>query len=361
VPAPKERDLEQTRKDLEAWLATRLPDADAGDVHVGELSGPGTTGFSSDTLIFDARWRSGGADVSESLVARLRPSGMTVFPEYDIARQYRIQRILEERGIPTAPMRWLEEDERFLGAPFYVMGRVDGRIPTDTPPYHTGGWVAEIEPAEREALWWSGVDTLAAIHRVDWRASGLDFLERPGATPLDAHLEQWERMHAWVGGRPKPQVEYALRWMREQRPEDPEPTVLAWGDARIGNMIFGDDGRCAAVLDWEMAELGSPELDVAWFLFLDRHHSQGMGVERLKGFPSREATVARYEEKSGFRVRHLHYYEVFAALRFTILMARIAHQMTHYGFLPADSNFEVDNNCSRLLATLLELPPPGAA
>jgi aminoglycoside phosphotransferase (APT) family kinase protein len=137
--------------------------------------------------------------------------------------------------------------------------------------------------------------------------------------------------------------------------------VLAWGDARIGNMIFDDDGRCAAVLDWEMAALGSPELDVAWFLFLDRHHSQGMGVERLEGFPSREATVARYEDKSGFRVRHLHYYEVFAALRFTILMSRIAHQLTHYGFLPADSNFEVDNNCSRLLAKLLELPPPSEA
>jgi hypothetical protein len=155
VPAPKERDLEQTRKDLEAWLATRLPEAT--DVRVGELSGPGTTGFSSDTLIFDARWRSGGADANESLVARLRPSGMTVFPEYDIARQYRIQEILEQSGIPTAPMRWLEEDERFLGAPFYVMGRVDGRIPTDTPPYHTGGWVTEIEPAEPEpTVSWSG-------------------------------------------------------------------------------------------------------------------------------------------------------------------------------------------------------------
>lgn len=358
MPAPKERDLEQTRKDLEAWLATRLPDA--AHVRVGEISGPGTTGFSSDTLMFDAGWRTGGAEVNESLVARVRPSGMTVFPEYDIARQYRIQEILGASDVPLAPMRWLEEDERYLGAPFYVMGRVEGRIPTDNPPYHSGGWVTEIEPAEREALWWSAVDALAAIHRVDWRATGLDFLERPGATPLEAHLAEYEHMHSWVGGRPKPQVEHALRWLRDHPPREAEPTVLAWGDARIGNMVFRD-GRCAAVLDWEMAALGSPELDVAWFLFLDRHHSEGVGAERLAGFPSREATLARYQEKSGFRVRNLHYYEVFAALRFTIIMARVAQQMTHYGVLPAESNFEVDNPCSRLLATLLELPPPGAA
>ncbi len=357
MPAPKERDLEQTRKDLERWLAGRL--SEATDVRVGELSGPGTTGFSSDTILFDASWEEAGTRVERPLVARIEPRGFNVFPVYDIGKQFRIQRILADTPVPSAPMYWLEHDESFLGAPFYVMGRVDGRIPTDNPPYHVGGWVTEIAPDEREALWWSGLDALIEIHRLDWRRLGLDFLDRPGATPLDAHLEEYESMWAWVDGRPNPNIEAALRWLRENRPRDEEPTVVSWGDARIGNMIF-DRGRCVAVLDWEMAALGSPELDLAWWLFLDRHHSEGVDAPRLPGFPSREATIERYAERTGHRPRHLDYYEVFAALRFTVIMARLARQMVYYEVLPSDSGFEVDNACSRLLARLLDLPAPGS-
>jgi aminoglycoside phosphotransferase (APT) family kinase protein len=118
-------------------------------------------------------------------------------------------------------------------------------------------------------------------------------------------------------------------------------------------MIFRD-GRCVAVLDWEMATLGNPEQDFAWALFLDRHHSEGVEAPRLEGFPSREATLARYEEKSGLKVEHLHYYEVFAAVRFGIIMMRIGQQFNHYGLIPDESDFEVNNIVTRLLAKLLE-------
>ena len=82
--------------------------------------------------------------------------------------------------------------------------------------------------------------------------------------------------------------------------------MLLWGDARIGNIIF-DGTRPAAVLDWEMVTLGSPEMDLAWSIFLDRHHSEGMGLPRLEGFPSYEETVERYEALTGFEVQDLHY------------------------------------------------------
>jgi aminoglycoside phosphotransferase (APT) family kinase protein len=243
MPAPKERDLEQTRKQLEDWLATKLPDATG--ISVGELSGPSTSGFSSDTLIFDARWTENGTPVERGLVARLKPGGMTVFPEYDIAKQFHIQQTLAATDVPVVPMHWLEEDEAFLGSPFYVMGRVDGRIPTDNPPYHQGGWLLEATPAEREALWWNGIDALAAIHSLDWRAAGLDFLERPGATPQEAQLREYEHMHRWMGGRPKKLIERGLAWARENAPRDDEPVVVSWGDSRIGNMIF-QGPRCAS-------------------------------------------------------------------------------------------------------------------
>src|SRR6185295_15576045 len=230
-----------------------------------------------------------------------------------------------------------------LGAPFFVMEKVDGRIPGDNPPYHAAGWVTEIAPAERAALWWHGLEVLARIHRLDWRATGLDFLSghMPGPPGVLRQLAYYERFLAWARGRPQPIAEAALAWLRARVPAE-EPVGVCWGDARIGNMIFRD-GRCVAVLDWEMATLGNPEQDLGWWLFLDRHHSEGIGLPRLDGFPSREETVARYEELTRRRVRHLEFYELFAGFRFAVIMCRLAQMLIAFDALPSDSDLETNN------------------
>jgi aminoglycoside phosphotransferase (APT) family kinase protein len=351
-----ERDPDATRERLAAWLATQMPEA--RDLQVLNLASPSATGFSSDTLLFDLEWRENGTPRTQALVVRTEPRGITVFPEYGIAKQYRIMEILRPTGIPLPRTYWLEESEDVLGAPFFVMARVEGRIPTDTPPYHTGGWMTEVEPAERAAIWWSGLETLAAIHRLDPHALGLDFIDtqEAGATPLDRQLAYYRRFLDWAQpGRSHPSCEPAYAWLMDHRPRESEPVGLCWGDARIGNMIF-DRGRCVAVLDWEMATLGNPEQDLAWWLFLDRHHSEGLGAPRLAGFPSREETVARYAELTGRPVRHLHYYEVFAAFRFAVIMIRVARQLIAGGIFPEDSDFPVNNTVTPLLARLLEHP-----
>jgi aminoglycoside phosphotransferase (APT) family kinase protein len=353
MPAPHERDPEETRRQLAAWFERRLG---AIDVRLSELRGPGASGFSSDTLLFDATWTARGESRSEALVVRLRPRGFGIFPEYDIAKQFRIQKALAPAGVPLAPMLWLEEDEGFVGAPFYVMGQVAGRIPPDNPIYHAGGWLTELRPQQRAALWWSGLDALAKIHRADWRALGLEFAARhePGATPLERELAYYRRYLEWTRFGPHPICEQALDWLEKSRPKD-EPTVLCWGDSRIGNMIFDQD-ECRAVLDWEMAALASPELDLGWWIFMDRHHSEGIGLPRLEGLPGRAETVARYEELTGHAVRHLEYYETFAALRFAAIMIRVTQQMKHYGLMPLESDFETSNTAARLLARMLDLP-----
>ncbi len=376
MPAPRGRDLELTRRRLTNWLAAQLPQADS--LRLSELTGPGATGFSSDTLMFDLDYREGGREVHRALVARIQPTGFQVFPEYDLGLQFGVQQALAPTGVPTARMLWREEDAGVLDAPFYVMERIEGRIPNDNPPYHMGGWITEIQPEERASIWWSGLEVLARIHRLDWQALGLGFLgpqgrespaqraegprssEERGASPLERHLDYYRAFLAWAwDDKPHPTCTPALEWLYQNRPRDPEPVALCWGDARIGNMVFRDH-RCVAVLDWEMARLGSPEEDLAWWIFLDRHHSEGVGVPRLAGFPSREETVARYEEWSGHRVRHLDYYERFAAMRFSVIMARLAKQMQAYGVLPRDSDFGVTNPCSRLLTVLLDLPDPAS-
>jgi aminoglycoside phosphotransferase (APT) family kinase protein len=363
MPTMWKRDLDADRRSLAAWLRLRLPNA--GEIELSPLVEPQTSGFSNETLLFDLAWTENGRPRRESLVARVQPTGFQVFPEYDLELQYRTMSLLADTDIPVPRMFWLEkEDASVLGAPFYVMGRVEGRVPPDNPPYHAGGWVTEITPAERAAIWWGGIESIARVHRLDYRAAGFGFLERPdlGATPLERQLRYYDRYLAWAArGKPQPTAESARTWLWQNMPQD-EPTCLQWGDARIGNIIF-DGTRPAAVLDWEMVTLGPPEVDLAWTIFLDRHHSEGIEAPRLEGFPGYEETVARYEQLTGHRARNLFYYQVFAGYRFAVIMMRIAQQMVRYGMLDEEGGyaFERNNTVTRLLAKLLELPPPGAA
>jgi aminoglycoside phosphotransferase (APT) family kinase protein len=337
----------ETRERLRAWFAARLPRA--GEIHLSELGGPGGTGFSNDTLLFDLVHREDGGEIRRELVVRIEPRGVRVFPHYDLRRQFQVLRALAGTDVPVPEVLWLEDDPRVLGAPFYVMSRVAGRIPSDTPPYHAQGWVAELAPAERTQLWWSGIETLARIHRLDGQALGVVENTRSGASPLRAQLEDYRKFLDWAAqGRPHPASEAGLAWLEARAPGPPEPRALCWGDARLGNMIFRD-GRCVAVLDWEMATLGNPAQDLAWWLFFDEHHSAGCGIPRLAGLPSREETVARYQGLVGREVEHLAYYDVFAAFRFSVIMIRVATQLAEAGLLPPGSDFGASNACTRML------------
>ena len=166
-------------------------------------------------------------------------------------------------------------------------------------------------------------------------------------------LGYYEHYMNWAYEGPKPTAIKALAWLKANRPAEAHPPVLLWGDARIGNMIF-DRGVPKAVLDWETATFGQPEEDLAWFLYIDRHHSEGVYVPRLEGFPSREKTIVRYEKLLGRPVRDMAYYEVLSGFKFTVIMSRIAQAMIEWGLLDADSDFPFNNNASRLLDVILE-------
>jgi aminoglycoside phosphotransferase (APT) family kinase protein len=346
MPVPDQRDPEVTRTVLTRWLDQHLP-----GVKITHLQTPETTGFSNETLLFDAEHHGR----SEALVARVAPHHYQVFPEPRFEEEYRLMRILAERtDIPVPPIRWYEPSHEVLGAPFFVMGRIDGRVPTDMPPYHQGGWVTEVSPQERAAMWWSSLEIMARVHQLDHTELGLGFLDQPawGSTGLDQRLAYYEHYLHWAYPGPKETSLQALAWLKANRPAEPEPVAL-WGDSRIGNIIF-DGGVPRAVLDWEVAVLGQPEEDLAWFLFLDRHHSEGMDVPRLRGFPPPEETVARYEELLGRPMREMAYYEVLSGFKFTVIMSRIGQAMIDFGWIEPDSDFPYNNNCSQLLAKVME-------
>jgi aminoglycoside phosphotransferase (APT) family kinase protein len=355
MPVPDQRDPGLTCSLLQGWLRDQLPLA--GNLIVSGLRMPSAaTGFSNETLLFDAEWEEEGGRRRLPLVARVAPTSYRLFPDTRFEAESRIMRILDaETGVPLPAVRWVEAGADPLGAPFVVMDRVSGLVPGDSPTYHQDGWLVEASPEDRARLWWGALEVLAGIHRLDVDALGLGFLDRPeyGRSGLDQQLGYYERFVEWAGAGDLPDARRALAWLRANQPVETGPPGLLWGDARIGNVVF-DDFEPRAVLDWEMVALGQPEVDLAWFLYFDRHHSEGCETPRLAGFPGPEETIARYERLLGRPMRDLAYYEVFAALRFAVIMARLGVLFIQVGWMPPDSDFSTTNTAAKLLRVILE-------
>ncbi|MDM7489958.1 phosphotransferase family protein [Rhodococcus sp. CSLK01-03] len=328
-PSDSRRDPEQVRENLRSWLATKVTDPVVENVHI-----PETTGMSSETLLFDARWDG----VDRPLVARVAPAetAVPVFPTYDLEGQARVMRAVAEHSrVPVPAVHWYEPDPAPLGAPFFVMTRVAGRVPPDVMPYNFGSWVTEAGDAERAAMQDACVEVLAGVHGVPPASAGLG----PAGTVADAvraHLDRQRAYYEWTtrtGGPRSPLVERALTWLDTHRPDDRSPAVLCWGDARIGNILF-DGFRPVAVLDWELATLGAREMDLAWMTFLHRFFEDIAVAAGLPGLPDflRLDDVARtYAQRTGHVPRDLHFYTVHAALQHAIIMLRIHTRAVHFG------------------------------
>lgn len=346
-PTPLIDDLQGTRLKLESWISNHR----GHTVKIPELNIPESTGMSNVTLLFDIEWSEAGESHSEAVVARLQPEiERPVFPDYDLSLQYEVMDAVSRHSdIPVPVLRGLETDPALLGVQFYLMKRTDGRIPTDMPPYNMDGWmIHETDIAQRANLWCSAVDTMARFHRLDYRELGLQRLEEPGKTPLQQQLDYWQRYQNWaLEGVTHSICQPALNWLQANQPEN-EPTALCWGDARMANIIFKPsfDG-VAAILDWEMAALGNPLQDLAWFNHMDATFSEGLGAPRLEGLPSYEETTSQWESVSGFAAQDYDYYLIFAGMRFGLLLSRIM-------LATGQKNEVQDNFACQLLQTYMD-------
>jgi aminoglycoside phosphotransferase (APT) family kinase protein len=333
---------------FEVWLRTTL--ADGNRAEVVELTSPESNGMSSETLLVSARWNEGGATVDRRLVARVAPpaTDYPVFTTYDLDMQFRVMRLVAEHSdVPIPATHWYEPDPSVLGGPFFVMDRVDGLVPPDVLPYTFGdNWVFDGTEEARRTIQESAVRAMAGIHSIRPDGHDLSFLQldQPGESALVRSLTHWKAYHEWVvQDRPSALLDDCFVWLTENLPTDTSPDALSWGDGRIGNMMFRDN-EVVAVLDWEMAAVAPPEVDLGWMCYLHLFF-QDLAVQLgAPGLPDMFRPVdvaATYAEAAGRPVGDLRWHIAYAAMRHGVIMRRVTERSIHFG--EAEAPDDVDD------------------
>jgi aminoglycoside phosphotransferase (APT) family kinase protein len=293
---------------LEAFL-TKTVGAPAKVVAARPLAG----GASRDAWAVDVEV-SGGR---HALVLRRDLGGEIDDRALSRAQEFRLLQAVHAAGVAAPRPRWLCDDPAVLGAPFFLMDRLEGEA--------VGRRVVR-EPALTEArrrLPRQMGEQLGRIHAVDY--APLDFLPRPaaGSTPALAALDNGDRQLQSFG-EPHPVLELAARWLRRHAPPCPAP-VLIHGDFRVGNLMVGPAGL-VGVFDWEFARVGDPHEDLAWPCV--RSWRFGQDHLRLGGVGQPDEFFDAYERAGGRPVDRdaVRYWEILGNYRWAVGCVAQAHR-----------------------------------
>ncbi len=331
------RDPLAVGRQLEGWLATVLPAGSSPTVT--DVVSPEGNGMSSETLLFTAHWTEDGTRVERRCVARIEPppTAHPVFTSYDLDLQYRVMGLVRDAtDVPVPETLWYEDDPSVLGVTFFVMERIDGLVPPDVLPYTFGdNWVFDGTPEARERIQATAVEAMAGIHSITTATHDLGFLEYdlPGETPLARHVAHWRGYLDWVvQDDPSPLLADCFDWLEANLPADPA-AALSWGDGRIGNMMFADN-EVVAVLDWEMAAVAPPEVDLGWMLYLHMFFQDlavELGAEGLPDMFLPADVAASYAKVSGHTPDDLRWHIAYAAMRHGVIMRRVTERSILFG------------------------------
>jgi aminoglycoside phosphotransferase (APT) family kinase protein len=241
---------------------------------------------------------------------------------HDVLREARLLSALQDTPARVPRVLAVCADPDTIGAPFYVMERIEGEVivasvpaPLDTPPER--GRIAE-----------QLIDALVEIHGVDWRAAGLEGFGKPTGY-LERQLRRFLGLWELNKTREIAAVESVGQWLSEHLPSS-GPATIVHGDFRLGNTMFAADApaRLLAVLDWEMATIGDPLADLGYLCMMWTEAgdpTSGLrehlgSVTRAEGFPTRAELIARYEERSGRSMSDIRWYTTLALWKSAVFM-----------------------------------------
>ena len=333
------------------WLAASLGMA---RLEIVEAKAPTAGGWSSETWLLTIRDGAYPTLADRRVVLRLAPSGPAMFPEYDLSRQVACMRALKDvQGCPVPDILADDPAGAVIGRPFYVMDFIAGEAPSDDrPTLFEAGFLFEASTADQRRFHEGFLAAMAALHTTPRSAEITRKLARAneGATALARELAWLRGIFDWDhGALPQPIIQRALDWLDQRLPDDAREVML-WGDARPANVVVRGFTP-AALLDWELATLGPPELDVFWLLEMNHMRSRG---RLLPGFLDDDASIALYQALTGARLRDADWHILFAATKVALLMLRHLLVRVAAGELAGDHTILVDNVATRRLSSLLQ-------
>ena len=297
----KGADGRQLTGPVAGWLAGTL--GDPGPFRLRRLAG-GNSNETYELTSAGGRW-----------VLRQPPAALIAANAHDMSREYRVLQAIAGTGVPAPRPAGLCTDPAVTARPFLLMEHVAGvALTAALPP----GWpsdtavVAEIGAA--------AIDALAALHSVDYRAAGLEGFGRPEGF-LARQVDRWRRQYQTYAVRDLELFEPVARWLEAKRPPDGKPALLH-GDFHADNCLFAVEPRVhvSAIIDWEMATVGDPLLDLGLLLAFwgnDRAVTPPampavQGFSRVPGAPGRAGLAARYASATGRSVSDLRWYMTLA-------------------------------------------------
>ena len=265
------------------------------------------------------------ADAASSEFVLRRPPVSHVLPTaHDMAREYRIISALAQSPVPVPPALGLCDDPSVTGAPFYVMGYVEGYVLRDEVVA-----ASALDRAARRAAGESLVDVLVDLHGVDIDAVGLSGLARRDGY-VGRQLRRWGAQFEQseeLGGRRIAVVDEVRRSLADRIPPEGQPGVVH-GDYRLDNVVVSNEGRVRAVLDWELSTLGDPLADLGLLLVYwaeegDEHPALPDAPTAIAGFPGRRELVGRYASGSGRDLTNLPFYVAFGYWKLACILGGV--------------------------------------
>jgi len=266
------------------------------------------------------------------LILRRPPFGTKAKSAHDMGREFNILTALYS-VFPYCPKPYVySEDESIIGSSFYVMEKLQGIILRKNLPKGLS-----FTPQEARTLSESSLDIQHQLHSVDYSAIGLENFGKPQGY-VRRQVEGWSKRYRNARTADAPDFEEVMAWLDKQQPPDCEKPGIIHNDYKLDNLVLDPENptKIVGVLDWEMATLGDPLMDLGsslayWVQKSDSAEMIGMRSlpTHLDGFLTREELVERYLEKAGLKIDSFDFYLVFGMFRLAGIAQQIYYRYFH--------------------------------
>jgi aminoglycoside phosphotransferase (APT) family kinase protein len=303
---------------VDAWLKERVAGL-AGTPRLRQFAG----GASNLTYLLSYPAR--------ELVLRRPPAGTKAGSAHDMSREYRVQLALRPTFAEVPAVLALCQDPAVIGADFYVMDRVAGTVLRARLPAGL-----ELRPGQANRLCEAAVDTLVRLHAVDVEAAGLADLSR-GPGYVRRQVTGWTERYRTARTWNVPSFARVTAWLTDRMPDD-VGACLIHNDFRLDNLVLAPDDvtRVVAVLDWELATIGDPLMDLGSSLAYWVQDDDSVMMRQLRrqpthlpGMLTRAQVIERYGSATGLAIENWTFYEVFGLFRLAVIAQQIYYRYHH--------------------------------